>query len=362
MPSLTYGLAFFCPGEEPLVVGLVLGEEQRHVAFAGQGVGPQHRVRRLHRAGAGGPRDLLEQRLLRGPGDPGGPVVAEPERGQQVQLGRLRPAVGHRDLHQDVLGADLGVLDEDVEVPVALEDPGVEELVLHLLPAPPAVGLHQVVVGEGGLRVLVEVLHVRMGRRAVEVEVVLLDVLAVVALAVGEAEEPLLEDGVLAVPQGQREAEVLPVVGEAGQAVLAPAVGARAGLVVREVVPGVAALAVVLAHRAPLPLAEVGPPLLPVDALPPVLLQPAMLGGHQVLLAAQVSPALGPAQLRRPQAAFTSKTWCPQAGMSRYRPSCASLDPSRSYRSGPSRSESTTRCPSRPSKAASAQHWPRVGP
>jgi hypothetical protein len=34
-------------------------------------------------------------------------------------------------------------------------------------------------------------------RRGVEVEVVLLDVLAVVALAVGEAEEPLLEDRVL---------------------------------------------------------------------------------------------------------------------------------------------------------------------
>jgi hypothetical protein len=48
-----------------------------------------------------------------------------------------------------------------------------------------------------------------MGRRAVEVEVVLLDVLAVIALAVGEAEQALLEDRILAVPQGQGEAEPL---------------------------------------------------------------------------------------------------------------------------------------------------------
>ena len=92
-----------------------------------------------------------------------------------------------------------------------------------------AVVLDEVGVGEGRLRVLVEVLHVRVRRRGVEVEVVLLDVLAVVALAVGQAEQPLLEDRVLAVPQGQREAELLLVVGDAGEAVLAPAVGAASG-------------------------------------------------------------------------------------------------------------------------------------
>ena len=146
------------------------------------------------------------------------------------------------------------------------------------LPAAAAAGLDQVGVGERRLRILVEVLHVRVGRRAVEVEVVLLDVLAVVALAVGQAEQPLLEDRVLAVPEGQREAEPLLVVGDAGQAVLAPAIGARAGLVVGEVVPGVAALAVVLAHGAPLAFAEVGPPLFPGDGS---LLEP--LRGADVL-------------------------------------------------------------------------------
>ena len=52
--------------------------------------------------------------------------------------------------------------------------------------------------------------HVRVSRRAVEVEVVLLDVLAVVAFAVREPEEPLLQDRIPAVPQGEGEAEARP--------------------------------------------------------------------------------------------------------------------------------------------------------
>jgi len=43
----------------------------------------------------------------------------------------------------------------------------------------------------------------------------------VVALVAGDAEQALLEDGVAAVPEGQREAEPLVIVRDAGQAVLA---------------------------------------------------------------------------------------------------------------------------------------------
>ena len=91
--------------------------------------------------------------------------------------------------------------------------------------------------GIGALRILVEALHVRVARDVVEVEVVLLHVLAVIALVAGEAEQPLLEDRVRAVPQREREAQPLPVVADAGDAVLAPAVGARSRVVVREVFP-----------------------------------------------------------------------------------------------------------------------------
>src|SRR5271165_6475686 len=100
-----------------------------------------------------------------------------------------------------------------------------------------------------------------MGRRAVEVKVVFFDILAVVALAVGQAEQPLLQYRVLAVPQGEGETQPLVVVAKTGEAVLTPVVGARASLIVGEVVPRVAVLAVVLAHRAPLALAEIRTPL-----------------------------------------------------------------------------------------------------
>src|SRR5262249_13377650 len=162
-----------------------------------------------------------------------------------------------------VLRRRLGVLDEYVEVTHSLEHAGVEQFILELMPPAPPARLHEVAVGIRPLRVLVEVLHVRVRRRAVEVEVILLDVLAVVALAIGQPKQALLEDRVRTVPQGDGETQPLLVVGDAGQAVLAPAVGAAAGLVVREVVPGVAALRVVLAYSPPLSLAEVRPPLLP---------------------------------------------------------------------------------------------------
>jgi hypothetical protein len=63
--------------------------------------------------------------------------------------------------------------------------------------------------------------------------------------ACGQSEEPLFEDGILPVPEGQAEAEALHVVGNACDAVLAPAVGARAGVIVGEEIPGVTVLAVV---------------------------------------------------------------------------------------------------------------------
>jgi hypothetical protein len=87
-------------------------------------------------------------------------------------------------------------------------------------------GLHEIEIWVSFLRVLVQILHVGMRRCAVEIEVVLLDVLAVVALAVGETEEALLQNRIATVPQCDREAKPLVVIAEPRQAVLAPAIGA----------------------------------------------------------------------------------------------------------------------------------------
>src|SRR5262249_13460629 len=153
-----------------------------------------------------------------------------------------------------------------VEIATVLEDTRVEQLVFELMPRALPVGVHEIAVRERPLWILVEVLHVRVRGRRVEVEVVLLDVLAVIALAIGEPEHALFQDRVAFVPQRKSEAQTLRVVRDASEAILAPAIGPRSRLVVAEVVPGVTVLAVVFSNRAPLPLAEVGSPLLPGNA------------------------------------------------------------------------------------------------
>ncbi len=275
--------------EDALGVGLVLREQQRRVAFAVEVSLSERGMDRLNDARRSG-ADLLQGRPIGG-AEPG-PFVAEPQRRQDVDLRGLRAAVVDGDLDQQVLGPLLGVLDDDVEVAILVEHAGVEQLVLELRAAPAAAGVNQVRVGKGRLRVLVEVLHVRVGRRAVEVEIVLLDVLAVVAFAVGQAEQALLQDGVVSVPQGQREAEPLVVVRDAGQAVLAPPVGARARLVVAEVVPGIAAFAVVFANGAPLALAQVRPPFFPGDVFHVGLIKPDVFGGHWTHTSQKGNPSI----------------------------------------------------------------------
>src|SRR5262249_25677462 len=73
-------------------------------------------------------------------------------------------------------------------------------------------------------------------------------------------------------------------------AVLAPAVGARAGLVVRKVVPGAAAGAVVLAHRPPGALGEVRAPALPVRRPHAGLGEPTLFFGHASSLRCRRAP------------------------------------------------------------------------
>src|SRR5262245_43864572 len=123
-----------------------------------------------------------------------------------------------------------------------------------------------------------------MGWRAVEVEVILLDVLAMVAFAVGQPEEAFLDDRISTIPQGERKAEALAVVANAGQTILAPAVGARAGVIMGEVIPRVTVVAVVLAHCAPLTLAQIRSPLLPGNLPRSSLVESEMLYSHKVLL------------------------------------------------------------------------------
>src|SRR5262249_43612320 len=208
------------------------------------------------------------------------PGVAEPKRRKHGHRAGPGPPVLERDRDRHISAGILGILTEKTKITSAIKDPGASSLKLNSLPPPTRVPADELPLGCGSLGVLVQVPHVRVRRRRVEVEVVFLHVLAVVAFAVGETEQPLLDDGILAVPQRQCEAKELLIIRDSSKAVLAPAIGTGTCLVVAEVVPRIAVGAVVLAHRSPLTLAQVGSPSFPGDSAAPRFFKSDMLGCH----------------------------------------------------------------------------------
>jgi hypothetical protein len=74
------------------------------------------------------------------------------------------------------------------------------------MPGAPTVGFYQAGIGISRLRVFIEEFHIRMSGSAVEIEIVLLDILTVVSFAVGQPKDPFLEDGIFFVPERQCKA------------------------------------------------------------------------------------------------------------------------------------------------------------
>eukprot|EP00659_Diplonema_papillatum_P003495 gene3494-biopygen3434 len=247
---------------QPGVVGFVLAEQPFHPVLApGTEVAiEQLMVPRHH---------LFALQAQLGPGRIVGPtpVVARPQVRQHLQACGLVRTVVHGNAHEHIIGLVLGVFDGDIAIAVVFENPGIEDLVFGISKATAGVLGDQVIVGKGRVRVFVEHAHVGMARHAIDEKVQFLDVFAVVALGVVQAEQAFLDDRVALVPQRQAQAPALGLVAEARQAILAPAVGAAAGMFVGEVAPGIAVGAVVFAHRAPLPLAQVGAPVTPALAV-----------------------------------------------------------------------------------------------
>jgi hypothetical protein len=233
---------------------------------------------------------------------PPGPDIAKPEGRQHVDHAFLGPPVVYADLYQQIRGRGLRVFHKDVEIPIFIEYAGVEQFVLGIGLAATPVGVYQIRIRICALRILIEIPHIRVGRRAVQVIIVFLDVLPVIGLAVGQPERPLLNYRVLAVPQRQRKTQPLVIVTETGETILTPVIGTRTGLVVAEIVPGVPVRAVVLSNSAPLAFTEVGSPLPPRYSLLQRFIQPLRLGrlgrfdsrslGHDLLPTKQFSVGL----------------------------------------------------------------------
>src|SRR5262249_34296061 len=108
---------------------------------------------------------------------PPGPGVAKPQMWQDMDWGRLRTTIAHFDAYADVFRARLGILDKDVKIPLGIEDACIEQFILPLIITLLSTLLDELLIGIGRLGIFIEILHVGMRWRRVEVEVVLLHVL-----------------------------------------------------------------------------------------------------------------------------------------------------------------------------------------
>ncbi len=214
------------------------------------------------------------------------PGIAEPHRGQQMQCRGRGSAVDHRGAHQNIVDTVLRVFDEDIEVAVFVENSRVNQLVFALRALPLAIGLRQVCIGEGCLWIFIQRLHVGVRRRGVQVIVVFLDVLAMIAFRPRDSKQPLLQYRVHPVPKSKRETQALVIVADSGDAVFGPAIGPRARVIVREIIPRRAVGAVVFARIAPGSFREVRAPAPPMRGPVSGLEQAISFSGHSVFMGA----------------------------------------------------------------------------
>ena len=103
-------------------------------------------------------------------------------------------AIVRGDPDEDVFRGGLGILDDHIEVAVFVEDAGIEQLEFGISFRTASIFFHQLPIRKRALRIFVKILHVGVRRRAVQVEVIFLHILAVIAFVAGQAEEAFLED------------------------------------------------------------------------------------------------------------------------------------------------------------------------
>ena len=269
-------------GPQAAPVGFIVGEQECSAVAVLVGHGPGLRGK----AGmASIRRDLSLAELLelpRGWLSLPGPCVAVPDLWKDMDVGWLSGHVGDADADQDVVDAGFGVFYVHLKVAPGLEVVAQNVLELGFLGrVAVAVLLGDPVERIGGMRIQVSHSVVAVGGRGVLVEIEFFHVLSVVAhAAAGQAPKSLLEDEVFAIPQAEAQTEALLIVAESGQPVFVPAVGAHAGVLVREEVPRVAIGRVVLGHGTPRSLRNVRTPPAPGLSLGNGIESVLFLGGH----------------------------------------------------------------------------------
>ena len=94
-----------------------------------------------------------------------GPGVAIPQSRKQRELRLLGAMIDDLDTDTQIFRRRLGILHKHIKVPVLVEDAGVEQFKLRIVAPSMPILLDQLSIGEGRLRVLVEILHVGMCRQ-----------------------------------------------------------------------------------------------------------------------------------------------------------------------------------------------------
>ena len=117
-----------------------------------------------------------------------------------MQGRRVQASVMRGNDHDDVVRRGLGVFDKDVEIPVLIEQAGVDQFKFWRMLRPCGVALAQLRVWIFPLRVLVEHFEISVRRRRIEVIVILFHVLAVIALGTSQTEKPFLQVRITFIP------------------------------------------------------------------------------------------------------------------------------------------------------------------
>src|ERR1700684_2688428 len=175
---------------------------------------------------------------------------------------RVRPAIESLHAYADIFRRFFRVLDKNIEVAIVIKDAGIEQLKLSA-PAAPTALFDQLFIGIFPLRIFVEHPHIAVRGSAVEMEPILLYVLAVIPFIAREPKHALLQNRIAPIPKRQCEHEKLIPVIDSRDAVLAPAISLAARMIVRQKIPCIAVSAVILAHASPRAIANVRPPLAP---------------------------------------------------------------------------------------------------
>src|SRR5512142_476286 len=96
------------------------------------------------------------------------------------------------DANEDIFWIDFSILDDNIEVAILRKDPCVNQFIFRFASSTTAILGHQISIREGPLWILVQRLHIGMGRGTVKEVIVFLHILTMVAFRAGQAEEPLL--------------------------------------------------------------------------------------------------------------------------------------------------------------------------